>query len=117
MAEAQKIWPDVQAIREKGPLVHNITNYVVMHTSANTLLAIGASPVMAHAVEEVEAMDVDYLGVSPIYFTPTKTDLKRELGLDGLREIKSFSRHPLAGIRGHSEWCRWCGCRVSYMRS
>ena len=63
MAEAQKIWPLVQAIREKGPLVHNITNYVIMNTSANTLLAIGASPVMAHAVEEVEAMDVDYLGV------------------------------------------------------
>ncbi|MGD9071344.1 MAG: hydroxyethylthiazole kinase [Desulfobacterales bacterium] len=50
MAEAQKIWPLVQAIREKGPLVHNITNYVIMNTSANTLLAIGASPVMAHAV-------------------------------------------------------------------
>ena len=56
MADAQKIWPDVQAIREKGPLVRNITNSVVMNTSANTLLAIGASLVMAHAVEEVEEM-------------------------------------------------------------
>lgn len=56
MADAQQIWPDVQTIREKGPLVHNITNYVVMNTSANTLLAIGASPVMVHAVEEVEEM-------------------------------------------------------------
>jgi len=43
---------------------------------------------------------VDYLGVSPIYFTPTKTGLKRELGLDGLREIKSFTRFPLVGIGG-----------------
>jgi len=37
-------------------VVHNITNYVVMNTTANALLAIGASPVMAHAVEEVAEM-------------------------------------------------------------
>ena len=49
-------WPDIQQIREKKPLVHNITNYVVMNTSANALLALGASPVMAHAVEEVAEM-------------------------------------------------------------
>ena len=36
--------------------MHNITNYVVMNTTANALLSIGASPVMAHAVEEVEEM-------------------------------------------------------------
>lgn len=52
----QSIWQDVLKIREKAPLVHNITNYVVMNTTANALLAIGASPVMAHAVEEVEEM-------------------------------------------------------------
>ncbi|MBI9083751.1 MAG: hydroxyethylthiazole kinase [Desulfobacterales bacterium] len=50
------IWKDVEAIRTTAPLVHNITNYVVMNTTANALLAIGASPVMAHAVEEVEEM-------------------------------------------------------------
>ncbi len=37
-------------------MVHNITNYVVMNSSANALLALGASPVMAHAAEEVEEM-------------------------------------------------------------
>jgi hydroxyethylthiazole kinase len=47
---------DIRRIREQVPLVHNITNYVVMNTTANALLAIGASPVMAHAVEEVEEM-------------------------------------------------------------
>ena len=46
----------VTAVREKKPLVHNITNYVVMNYTANALLACGASPVMAHAVEEVEEM-------------------------------------------------------------
>jgi hydroxyethylthiazole kinase len=43
-------------IREEKPLVHNITNYVVMNFTANTLLAMGASPVMAHAPNEVEEM-------------------------------------------------------------
>jgi hydroxyethylthiazole kinase len=44
----------LQKIRENSPLVHNITNYVVMNNTANALLAIGASPVMAHAVEEID---------------------------------------------------------------
>jgi hydroxyethylthiazole kinase len=46
----------LEEIRRKHPLVHNITNYVVMNFTANVLLALGASPVMAHAVEEVEEM-------------------------------------------------------------
>lgn len=53
---AETVWNDVCAIRTRAPLVHNITNYVVMNTTANALLALGASPVMAHAVEEVEEM-------------------------------------------------------------
>jgi hydroxyethylthiazole kinase len=44
------------AIRERKPLVHQITNYVVMNETANVTLAIGALPVMAHAREEVEEM-------------------------------------------------------------
>jgi hydroxyethylthiazole kinase len=56
MSSAKEIWRDVERIRAAAPLVHNITNYVVMNTTANALLAIGASPVMAHAVEEVEEM-------------------------------------------------------------
>lgn len=43
-------------VREKSPLVHNITNYVVMNNSANALLSIGASPIMSHALEEIEEM-------------------------------------------------------------
>ncbi|TBW39235.1 hydroxyethylthiazole kinase [Siculibacillus lacustris] len=42
------------ALRLARPLVHNITNYVAMDLSANVLLAIGASPAMVHAIEEVE---------------------------------------------------------------
>src|SRR5256714_3025546 len=43
-------------IRAQRPLVHHITNMVVMNDTANITLAIGASPVMAHALEEVEEM-------------------------------------------------------------
>ena len=50
------IWRDILTIREKSPLIHNITNYVVMNNTANALLALGASPVMAHAINEVEEM-------------------------------------------------------------
>ena len=41
------------ALRKKRPLVHNIANYVSMDVAANALLAIGASPAMVHASEEV----------------------------------------------------------------
>src|SRR3954468_22164579 len=43
-------------VHEQHPLVHHITNMVVMNDTANLTLAVGASPVMAHAVEEVEEM-------------------------------------------------------------
>jgi hydroxyethylthiazole kinase len=46
----------LQRLREAKPLVHQITNYVVMNETANATLAIGALPVMAHAPEEVEEM-------------------------------------------------------------
>ena len=42
-------------MRAATPLVHNITNLVVMHTTANALLAVGGSPLMAHAEEELPA--------------------------------------------------------------
>jgi hydroxyethylthiazole kinase len=46
----------LRRLRERRPLVHQITNYVVMNETANVTLALGALPVMAHAREEVEEM-------------------------------------------------------------
>jgi hydroxyethylthiazole kinase len=46
----------LDGIRKTAPLVHNITNFVVMNSSANILLALGASPVMAHSRREVADM-------------------------------------------------------------
>ena len=56
MELAAKIWKDVKKIREEKPLIQNITNFVVMNNTANALLALGASPVMAHAIEELDDM-------------------------------------------------------------
>jgi hydroxyethylthiazole kinase len=53
---AQRASDNLKQVRKKRPLIHNITNYVVMNYTANALLACGASPVMAHAAEEVEEM-------------------------------------------------------------
>jgi hydroxyethylthiazole kinase len=55
-ALSEKAAENLMALREKKPLIHNITNYVVMNYTANALLAMGASPVMAHAQNEVEDM-------------------------------------------------------------
>ncbi len=44
----------VETVREKTPLVHNITNYVTVNDCANMLLACGGSPIMADALGEVE---------------------------------------------------------------
>src|SRR5215218_8417952 len=58
MSVATRVSPGatLQRLREAKPLVHQITNYVVMNETANATLALGALPVMAHAREEVEEM-------------------------------------------------------------
>ena len=57
----------------------------------------------------VESMDdvfhssnlpVDYLGISPIFATPTKTDTKNAWGIDGLVQVRAFTRLPLVAIGG-----------------
>jgi thiamine-phosphate pyrophosphorylase len=51
-------------------------------------------------VEEAQSLDLAYIGVSPIFATPTKTDTKEPWGLDGLKRISSYCRHPLVAIGG-----------------
>lgn len=60
MSHAAAAWAAVRAVRETAPLVHGITNYVAMDLTANALLALGASPAMVHAEEEV----TDFVGIS-----------------------------------------------------
>ena len=50
----ESLFRDVEQIRQIQPLIHNITNWVVMPTTANMLLSLGAAPIMAHAKEELD---------------------------------------------------------------
>jgi thiamine-phosphate pyrophosphorylase len=61
---------------------------------------IGLSVETWEDVERAESLDCDYLGVSPVFATPTKTDTKKPWGLSGLTRIRAFSRHPLVAIGG-----------------
>lgn len=71
---------------------------------ARTLLGrdsiIGLSVENMEQVMAAESLDVDYLGVSPVFATPTKTDTAEPFGLDGLRKAAAVSSHPLVGIGG-----------------
>ena len=53
MITATAIADVLEAVRAQRPLIHSITNPVVMNLTANALLAIGAAPTMAWAIEEV----------------------------------------------------------------
>jgi len=77
------------SLRAQSPLIHNITNFVVMNFTANALLAIGASPVMAHSTEEVEdmvsicgALVINIGTLSPVWVDGMKLAMKKaaELG-------------------------------------
>ena len=61
---------------------------------------IGLSVETWSDVETAQDQDVDYLGVSPVYSTPTKTDTSGVWGLDGLVRIRAYSKHPLVAIGG-----------------
>ncbi len=56
MINRENLAASLDKVRQNSPLVHCITNYVAMNFNANALLAIGASPVMSHAKEEMADM-------------------------------------------------------------
>ncbi len=49
-------WNDLEELRRRKPLIHHLMNFVAMNDAANITLALGASPIMAHAAEEVEEL-------------------------------------------------------------
>ncbi len=61
---------------------------------------IGLSVETLDQVKEANLLDVDYIAVSPVYSTPTKTDTAPPFGLEGLRQAVSLSRHPGVAIGG-----------------
>lgn len=92
--DSLEIWADITAIRKNAPLIHNITNYVVMNTTANALLALGASPVMAHAEPEVEQM-VNIAGAVVINIGTLSDSWIRSMFLACTRAHKN--KIPIAG--------------------
>ena len=63
-------------------------------------MMLGISVETVEQAIEAEKYDLDYLSISPLFFTPTKTDLYREWGIEGLRELRNLSRHRLIAIGG-----------------
>jgi thiamine-phosphate pyrophosphorylase len=61
---------------------------------------IGWSVERMDEVLQSAALPVDYLGVSPVFATPTKTDTARAWGLDGLAQVRAATRLPLVAIGG-----------------
>lgn len=61
---------------------------------------IGLSVECLQNAIDANELDVDYIGISPVFGTPTKTDTAPALGLDGIREIVKISKHPTVGIGG-----------------
>jgi thiamine-phosphate pyrophosphorylase len=74
--------------------------YAVARRLMGPKAMIGLSVETWEDVEKAQVLDVDYLGVSPVFETPTKTDTKGSWGLQGLSRIRAWSRHPLVGIGG-----------------
>jgi thiamine-phosphate pyrophosphorylase len=64
------------------------------------LALIGLSVETWEDVERARTLDVDYLGVSPVFETPTKTDTKGHWGLEGLNRIRAATNRPLVAIGG-----------------
>ncbi len=61
---------------------------------------IGLSVENFEDLERANALDVDYVGISPVYGTPTKSDTAEPFGLEGLRKAVRMSAHPTVAIGG-----------------
>ncbi len=67
---------------------------------------LGKNKIIGLSVESIQdavdanGLDVDYIGISPVFDTSTKTDTARALGLEGIREITRICKHPSVGIGG-----------------
>ena len=63
-------------------------------------MILGLSVETMEQAAEAENYDLDYLSISPLFLTPTKTDLYREWGIEGLKEIRRHTEHKIIAIGG-----------------
>jgi len=61
---------------------------------------IGLSVENMKQVYEANGMDIDYIGISPVFSTFTKTDTAQPFGLEGIREVMAITKHPAVAIGG-----------------
>ncbi|MCW3786977.1 thiamine phosphate synthase [Plebeiibacterium sediminum] len=61
---------------------------------------IGLSVETMKQVEEANLLDVDYIGISPVFSTPTKTDTFKPFGIEGVKKVMEISKHPAVAIGG-----------------
>lgn len=61
---------------------------------------IGLSVEDVEQIKEANSLDIQYIGISPIFATPTKTDTHTPFGLEGARQAVALSTHPTIGIGG-----------------
>lgn len=64
---------------------------------------IGLSVESFADIERANKLDVDYIGVSPVFATPTKTDTAKPFGIEGLKKAVEMSLHPTVGIGGMNQ--------------
>lgn len=89
------------AVRADGVhLGHNDMDPVIARKLTGTNTIIGYSVETWEDVRKAEQLDVDYLGVSPVFATPTKTDTGSPWGIEGLRKLRNTTRKPLVAIGG-----------------
>jgi len=84
MTLVETIAADLDTIRNSRPLIHSITNFVVMNETANAVLCIGALPIMSHAIEEVEEM-VEHAGALVLNIGTLTPNWVRAMELAGKR--------------------------------
>ena len=61
---------------------------------------IGLSVETIEQAKEANNLDVDYIGISPIFSTPSKTNTYASFGIEGIKKIASFTKHPAVAIGG-----------------
>ena len=79
---------------------HSDLPYAVARALLGPEKIIGVSVDRVSDAVEANLLDVDYIAVSPVFDTPTKTDTAPASGLSGLAAIRKVSRHPCIGIGG-----------------
>lgn len=89
---AGRIWELLRKIRAQRPLIHVVTNFVVMNQTANALLALGASPTMSWAEEDLEYLSGISDGLCVNMGTPTR---ERVEAMASLMEMAGASGKPL----------------------